>query len=76
MARGNPNWRKDKIVDWRYRIRGKSPDGRTVTLGKFTEKKEATLRYNELVQEGRYGRLRIEPLKPRVADSSSIASPL
>jgi hypothetical protein len=45
-----------------------------VTLGKFTERKEATLRYDELVQEGRYNRLRIQALKPRAAEADSIPS--
>lgn len=76
MARGNPNWGKDKIVDLRFRVRGTNRDGQMVTLGKFLEEKEATLRYDELVQERHYGKLRIEPLEPKPADSGSIPSQL
>ena len=72
MAKGNPNWGKDKVVDWRFWIRGKSPNGGMVTLGKFREEQEATCRYDELVQEGHYGKLRIEALEPRPADSDSL----
>ncbi len=69
-ARGNPNWTRNKPepVDWRFRVRGTSPDGGMVTLGKFEEEKEATLVYDQLVKEGHYGKLRIEPLQPKPAN--------
>ena len=76
MAKGYSYWGKDKILDWRFCIRGKSPKGGMVTLGKFEEEKEATFWYDKLVKEGHYGKLRIEPLQPKPTDLGSIPSRL
>ena len=67
MARGNPTWGKSEPVNWRFRVRGKSPDGRMVTLGKFHEETLAKVRCDELVEEGAYRNLRVQRLTPKPA---------
>ena len=68
-VRGNPDWMRNKLVDWRFRVRGKNRDGETVTLGKYNEEREAKSRYDELVEAGYYRNLRVlQHLKPKPAD--------
>jgi hypothetical protein len=62
MTRGNPNWGHTEPVHWRFCVRGKSPDGKTVTLGHYKTQEEATSHYEQLVNEGYYARLRIDRL--------------
>lgn len=68
MVRGNPNWAKQNSVTWHFRVRGKNPNGETVTLGNYENEKEAIARYDQLVEEGYYRLLKVHPLKPKPAD--------
>ena len=68
MARGNPNWGKQNAVTWRFRVRGKNPDGDMVTLGNYEQEDDARARYRELVDEGYYRQLRVLPIKPQPTD--------
>ncbi len=68
MQRGNPNWTKSDRTTWYFRVRGKSRDGEMVTLGSYETEREAQARYDALIKEGYYQRLRIQPLKPKPAD--------
>jgi hypothetical protein len=69
-TKGNPNWGRKEPIDWRFRVRGKNPKGEMVTLGNYREEKEARSRYDELVTEGYYRQLRIQPLKPKASESA------
>lgn len=71
MARGNPNWGKKEPAPWRFRVRGKNPEGEMVTLGSYETKREARARYDELVEEAHYRFLRVQPLKHTSADAVS-----
>lgn len=68
MVRGNPNWGKQNPTTWCFRVRGKSPDDEMVTLGIYESEREAKARHVELVKEGYYRLLRVQPLKPKPAE--------
>ena len=69
MAKGNPNWGRDKLIDWSFRVRGKNARGDMVTLGKYEKESEARARYDELASEGIYDHLRVQRLSPKSAKS-------
>ncbi len=68
VARGNPNWGKQEFPDWRFRVRGKSPDGRMVTLGSYMDEKQARAHCDQLIEEGYYRLLRVHPVTPKPAE--------
>jgi len=68
MAKGNPNWGRNEPVGWRFRVRGKNPDGKIVVLGNYEKEGEATARYNELVGAGYYRNVSVQRLKPKPPD--------
>ncbi len=59
-----PSWRSAPPKVWRFRIRGISGDGTTVTLGRFETEDEARAEYDRLVEEGYYRKLKVSPLDP------------
>jgi len=59
MARGNPDWGKVEPVPWRYRVRGKNPEGTMVNLGLYRTEEEATAHYDRLAEEGYYKQLMV-----------------
>ena len=58
------NWRPPVPKVWRFRIRGVSGDGTTVTLGRFESEQEARAEYDRLVEEGYYKKLSVKPIDP------------
>src|SRR5580765_4429840 len=62
MSRGNPNWGTIETLPWRYRIRGKTPDGKMVSLGNYRSKEEATPHYEKLVEQRYYKQLTLQTL--------------
>jgi len=68
MAKGNPNWGQQNTVTWRFRVRGKNPDGNMVTLGSYENENEAKARYRELMEEGYYHQLRVQSIKSEPVD--------
>lgn len=65
MARGNPNWGKPEPIAWKFRVRGKNPQGQMVTLGNHESEAEAKARFKDLTNEGYYSNLKILPVKPK-----------
>jgi hypothetical protein len=59
-----PSWRSAAPRVWRFRIRGISGDGTTVTLGRFETEEEARAEYERLVEEGYYRNLKVRPVEP------------
>ncbi len=59
-----PSWRSMPPKVWRFRIRGVSGDGTTVTLGRFETEEEARAEYDRLVEEGYYRNLKVRPVEP------------
>ncbi len=59
-----PTWRPPSPKIWRFRIRGISGDGTTVTLGRFETEQEARAEYDRLVEEGYYKSLKVRPIEP------------
>ena len=59
-----PSWRSAPPKIWRFRIRGVSGDGTTVTLGRFDSEEEAQAQYDRLVDEGYYRKLKVRPMDP------------
>lgn len=74
------NWRPPTPKVWRFRIRGISGDGTTVTLGRFESEAEAKAEYNRLVEEGYYKKLSLKPVEPPAptppADAATAPAPL
>ncbi|HOB74411.1 MAG TPA: hypothetical protein PKG54_07785 [Phycisphaerae bacterium] len=71
------SWRSAPPKVWRFRIRGVSGDGTTVTLGRFETEEEARAEYNRLVEEGYYRNLKVRPVDPPPppAESETISGP-
>jgi hypothetical protein len=59
-----PSWRSAAPKVWRFRIRGVSGDGTTVTLGRFETEEEARAEYERLAGEGYYKNLKVRPVDP------------
>jgi hypothetical protein len=59
------NWRKMEPKVWGWRIRGKSTDNQTVTLGKFNTKEEAIAEHDVIVKDGFYRNVTIEQIIPK-----------
>ena len=68
--KGNPNWGRNQPVDWCFCVRGEDPHGDLVTLGNYIQEKDATYRYNELVKEGYYRKIRVQHLDPKPTEAS------
>lgn len=69
-TKGNPNWRRDQPVDWRFCVQGEGPHGKLVTLGNYLQEKDATYRYDELVKEGYYRNIRVQHLAPNTTEEA------
>lgn len=72
-----PSWRSAAPRVWRFRIRGVSGDGTTVTLGRFETEEEARAEYERLSEEGYYRNLKVRPVEPPPvpADPAAAAAP-
>lgn len=74
MARGNPNWGKQDVASWRFRVRGQNPSGEMVTLGSYVRESEAEARRQELLTEGYYREVVIEPVEPAPSETDDESS--
>ena len=70
-----PSWRSAAPKVWRFRIRGVSGDGTTVTLGRFETEEEARAEYDRLVEEGYYRKLKVSPVEPPPPAPAEAAAP-
>lgn len=68
-----PSWRSAAPKVWRFRIRGVSGDGTTVTLGRFETEEEARAEYERLSEEGYYKNLKVRPVDPPPAPVEAVA---
>jgi hypothetical protein len=56
-------WQTEPKI-WRFRVRGKSGDGKVVTLGSYETEEEARADYEKLVKEAYYRNIKIETVTP------------
>lgn len=56
------DWRKSEPKVWRWRVSGRSSDGKVVTLGKYDTEKEARADHERLIQEGFYRNVKTEEI--------------